>query len=117
MILGTPSGHEDFVRAQLEHIVDEHNVLLERTPSIPDVQSAKVFLKGGCERFFFKFIFEQGLFKKVLFLHGFLSKVFFFIKKFFFCQKVFFKECVFEREGGCLKGGGCLLKKVEGLFV
>ena len=40
MILGTPLGHEDFVRVQLEHIVDEHNVLLERIPSLPDVQSA-----------------------------------------------------------------------------
>ena len=30
VILGTPLGHEDFVKAQLEHIVDEYNVLLER---------------------------------------------------------------------------------------
>ena len=44
MILGTPLGHEDFVRAQLEHIVDEHNVLLERIPSLPDVQSAWALL-------------------------------------------------------------------------
>ena len=43
MILGTPLGHED-VRAQLEHIVDEHNVLLERIPSLPDVQSAWALL-------------------------------------------------------------------------
>ena len=35
VILGTPLGHEDFVRAQLEPIVDEHNVLLERIPSVP----------------------------------------------------------------------------------
>ena len=44
MILGTPLGHVDFVRAQLEHIVDEHNVLLERIPSLPDVQSTWALL-------------------------------------------------------------------------
>ena len=44
VILGTPLGHEDFVRAQLEHIVDEHNVLWERIPSLPDVQSAWALL-------------------------------------------------------------------------
>ena len=44
VILGTPLGHEDFVRAQLEHIVEEHNVLLERIPSVPDVQSAWALL-------------------------------------------------------------------------
>ena len=43
VILGTPLGHKDFVRAQ-QHIVDEHNVLLERIPSIPDVQSAWALL-------------------------------------------------------------------------
>ena len=34
---------EDFVRA-FAHIVDEHNVLLERIPSLPDVQSAWALL-------------------------------------------------------------------------
>ena len=41
VILGTPLGHEDFVRAQLEHIVEEHNVLLERIPSVTDVFTKK----------------------------------------------------------------------------
>ena len=38
MVLGTPLGHDDFIRAHLEQIVQEHAVLLERIPSVPDTQ-------------------------------------------------------------------------------
>ena len=38
------SGSRGICQAQFEHIVDEHNVLLERIPSVPDVQSAWALL-------------------------------------------------------------------------
>ena len=39
-VLGAPVGHPDFVRAQLETTQAEHQVLLDRIPSLPDLQSA-----------------------------------------------------------------------------
>ena len=38
-VLGAPVGHPDFVRAQLETTQAEHQVLLDRIPSLPDLQS------------------------------------------------------------------------------
>ena len=43
-VLGTPLGHDDFIRAHLEQIAQEHAVLLERIPSVPDTQSAWALL-------------------------------------------------------------------------
>ena len=43
-VLGTPIGHQDFVAAQLESVRREHEVLLNRIPSINDVQSAWLLL-------------------------------------------------------------------------
>ena len=39
-ILGTPIGHEDFVRTQLTARRTDHDVLLDRIPAIPDLQAA-----------------------------------------------------------------------------
>ena len=39
-VLGAPAGHPDFIRAQLEMTQAEHQVLLNRIPSLPDLQSA-----------------------------------------------------------------------------
>ena len=43
-ILGTPIGHEDFVRAQLTARRTDHDVLLDRIPAIPDLQAAWLLL-------------------------------------------------------------------------
>ena len=43
-VLGTPVGHEDFVIAQLDALLDQHQVLLSRIPLITDVQSAWALL-------------------------------------------------------------------------
>ena len=43
-VLGTPIGHPDFVAAQLEAVRREHKVLLDRIPSVSDVQCAWLFL-------------------------------------------------------------------------
>ena len=43
-VLGTPIGHPDFVAAQLEAVRREHEVLLDRIPSISDLQSAWLLL-------------------------------------------------------------------------
>ena len=43
-VLGTPLGHDDFIRAHLEQIAQEDAVLLERIPSVPDTQSAWALL-------------------------------------------------------------------------
>ena len=43
-MLGTPFGHEDFVIAQLDELLDQHQVLLSRIPLITDVQSAWALL-------------------------------------------------------------------------
>ena len=40
IILGTPLGHDEFVRAQLELKSREHGLLLSRIPSLSDLQSA-----------------------------------------------------------------------------
>ena len=39
-VLGTPLGHQDFVRAQLEMLSAYHHTLLARIPMVEDVQSA-----------------------------------------------------------------------------
>ena len=39
-ILGTPLGHPQFVEAHLNKKIEEHEVLLERMPTVPDLQSA-----------------------------------------------------------------------------
>ena len=41
-VLGTPLGHQDFVRAQLEMLSAHHHTLLARIPMVEDVQSAVV---------------------------------------------------------------------------
>ena len=43
-VLGTPIGHPEFVAAHLERTLAEHQVLLSRIPSIPDVQCAWLLL-------------------------------------------------------------------------
>ena len=43
-ILGTPLGHEEFVRNHLMRTIEEHTVLLDRIPTVPDVQSAWALL-------------------------------------------------------------------------
>ena len=39
-VLGTPLGHSEYIRAQLEMLSVEHQTLLDRIPLIEDVQSA-----------------------------------------------------------------------------
>ena len=39
-ILGTPLGHPQFVEAHFNRKIVEHDVLLERIPTVPDLQSA-----------------------------------------------------------------------------
>ena len=39
-VLGTPLGHRDFVAAHLARVLRSHQMLLERTPAIQDVQCA-----------------------------------------------------------------------------
>ena len=43
-ILGTPLGHPHFVEAHLNRKSAEHDVLLERIPTVPDLQSAWALL-------------------------------------------------------------------------
>ena len=43
-ILGTPLGHTDFVRNQLQHVREHQQMLLDRIPLIPDVQSSWALL-------------------------------------------------------------------------
>ena len=43
-ILGTPLGHPQFVEAHLKRKIEEHEVLLERIPTVPDLQSASSLL-------------------------------------------------------------------------
>ena len=42
--LGTPIGHEAFVKAQLVARRADHDVLLERIPAVPDLQAAWVIV-------------------------------------------------------------------------
>ena len=46
-ILGTPIGHEDFVKTQLMARRTDHDVLLDRIPAIPDLQAAWLLLSYG----------------------------------------------------------------------
>ena len=43
-ILGTPLGHSDFVATHLQRVLAEHQTLLQRIPSVADVQSAWLLL-------------------------------------------------------------------------
>ena len=43
-VFGTPMGHPAFVAAHLERTTAEHQVLLDRIPHVPDVQSAWLLL-------------------------------------------------------------------------
>ena len=43
-ILGTPLGHHDFVQTELELVATDHQVLLDRIPGVPDVQTAWLLL-------------------------------------------------------------------------
>ena len=43
-VLGTPIGHPDFVAAQLEAVRREHEVLLDRIPSVSDLHCAWLLL-------------------------------------------------------------------------
>ena len=43
-VLGTPLGHEDFVRDHLRRTTEDHMSLLDKIPSLPDVQSAWALL-------------------------------------------------------------------------
>ena len=43
-VLGTPLGHQDYVRAQLEMLSAHHHTLLARIPMVEDVQSAWLLL-------------------------------------------------------------------------
>ena len=43
-VLGAPVGHPEFVRAQMEMKQAEHQVLLDRIPALPDLQSAWALL-------------------------------------------------------------------------
>ena len=44
IILGTPLGHEDFIRGYLRSKYEIQQTLLHRTPTIPDLQSAWLLL-------------------------------------------------------------------------
>ena len=43
-VVGTPLGHEDYVRDHLRRTTDDHVALLDKIPSLPDVQSAWALL-------------------------------------------------------------------------
>ena len=43
-VLGTPLGHPDFVRAHLRSSTEAQRVLMQRIPSIPDLQGAWLLL-------------------------------------------------------------------------
>ena len=43
-ILGTPLGHPDFVSHQLQELQQEHDLLLQRIPGVPDLQAAWLLL-------------------------------------------------------------------------
>ena len=43
-ILGTPLGQADFVAAQLQERLQDHQLLLDRIPEVPDLQSAWALL-------------------------------------------------------------------------
>ena len=43
-MLGTPLGHADHVETQLRERLDDHQLLLNRIPEVPDLQSAWALL-------------------------------------------------------------------------
>ena len=43
-MLGTPLGHDEFVEAHLTRTSQSHETLLERIPTLPDVQTAWALL-------------------------------------------------------------------------
>ena len=43
-ILGLPLGHEDFVKDFMDGVQRKHDVLLEKIPSLQDLQSAWLLL-------------------------------------------------------------------------
>ena len=47
-ILGTPLGHRDFVRAQLASLSATHDQLIEKVPTLPDLQCAWMVLLYCC---------------------------------------------------------------------
>ena len=44
LILGTPVGHDDFVKEQLRSRWEKHDVLLQRIPAVPNLQAAWLLL-------------------------------------------------------------------------
>ena len=44
VVLGSPVGHDEFIKAKLMSKVTEHQTLLERIPLVRDVQSAWLLL-------------------------------------------------------------------------
>ena len=50
IILGTPSGHDQFVRTQLELKSREHDLFLSRIPSVADLQSVWDHVEGDPPR-------------------------------------------------------------------
>ena len=58
-ILGTPFGHPQLVEAHLNKKIVEHEVLLERIPTVPDLQSAWSLLLH-CAAARAKLLFEGG---------------------------------------------------------
>ena len=43
-VLGALVGHRDFMRKHLENVLEQHEVLLQAIPGVPDLQSAWLFL-------------------------------------------------------------------------
>ena len=43
-VLGKPLGHADYVETQLRERLDDHQLLLNRIPEVPDLQSAWALL-------------------------------------------------------------------------
>ena len=55
-VLGAPVGHPDFVRAQMETKQAEHQVLLDRIPALPDLQSAWALLVHCAANYFLRVV-------------------------------------------------------------
>ena len=52
-ILGTPLGHEEYVRSHLQRTIEAHTVLLERIPAVPDVivpTHGRIALSEWCDQ-------------------------------------------------------------------
>ena len=50
VVLGTPLGHEEFVKSQLRCELQEHSFLLQRIEAVPDLQYAWLILILCCCR-------------------------------------------------------------------